>query len=91
MFSFLHLLYTADFKADGWILITMKTEDINFCLDITATPKKTYFLGFIVCGPFSQCTDQKKKKKKEEKIHKMSDESETLSGASHSQGICLIP
>lgn len=32
MFSFLHLLYTGDFKADGWVLITVETEVLYFYL-----------------------------------------------------------
>lgn len=36
MFSFLHLLYTGDFKADGWVLITVEAEELCFCLDATA-------------------------------------------------------
>lgn len=47
MFSFLHILNTADFKADGWILITVKTKDLHFCLDVTTTSKKTHFLGLM--------------------------------------------
>lgn len=81
MFSFLHLLYTADFKADGWILITVKTEDPNFCLDITATPEKIHFLGLMESSlPAASSVNgqtRKRKKPKEGKIHKRSDESET--------------
>lgn len=45
MFSFLHLLYTGDFKADGWILITVETEDLYFYLDATAKHERIQFLG----------------------------------------------
>lgn len=95
MFSFLHLLYTADFKADGWILITVKTEDPNFCLDITATPEKIHFLGLMesslsaASSVNGQTRKIKKKKKKEESTRGVM--SQKHIGASHSQGICLIP
>lgn len=45
MFSFLHLLYTGDFKADGWVLITVETEDLYFYLDATAKLERINFLG----------------------------------------------
>lgn len=95
MFSFLHLLHTADFKADGWILITVKTEDPNFCLDITATPEKIHFLGLMesslsaASSVNGQTRKIKKKKKKEESTRGVMSQKHT--GASHSQGICLIP
>lgn len=45
MFSFLHLLCTGDFKADGWVLITVETEDLYFYLDATAKLERINFLG----------------------------------------------
>jgi len=45
MFSFLRLLYTGEFKADGWILITVETEELYFYLDATARPEKIHFSG----------------------------------------------
>ena len=45
MFSFVHLLYAGDSKADGWVLITVETEDLYFYLDATAKPERIHFLG----------------------------------------------
>lgn len=74
MFSFLYLLYTDDFKADRWILITVKTEDLNFCLQIYL--RKPIFLGLMESS-LSVTPSVNGQTRKREKKKKRNDESET--------------
>lgn len=88
MFSFLHLLYTGDFKADGWVLITVETEDLYFYLDATARLERIHFLGLKESSFSVASSVNGQSRKKGNKPWGAMRQGHV--GASHSQGIYLL-